>query len=84
MYIYIYIYACVYIYTYIYIYVYTYTLSYNIILPDDDADAAGQRGALLEPPPRRIPLPYNIRDRNLYTTTNKCLQRLLKIMYTVF
>ena len=25
-----------------------------------------------------------LRDNNLYTTTNKCLQCLLKIMYTVF
>ena len=25
-----------------------------------------------------------IRDKNLYTTTNKCLQCLLDIMYTVF
>ena len=25
-----------------------------------------------------------VHDRNLYTTTNKCLQCLIKIMYTVF
>ena len=25
-----------------------------------------------------------IRDKDLYTATNKCLQRLIKIMYTVF
>ena len=25
----------------------------------------------------------NIRDKNLYTTTNKCLQCLIKLMYTV-
>ena len=27
---------------------------------------------------------YSIHDRNLYTTTNTCLQCLIKIMYTVF
>ena len=25
-----------------------------------------------------------VHDKNLYTTTNKCLQRLTKVMYTVF
>ena len=25
-----------------------------------------------------------LRDKDLYTTTNKCLQCLIKIMYTVF
>ena len=25
-----------------------------------------------------------LRDRNLYTTTNKCLQCLFKLMYAVF
>ena len=25
-----------------------------------------------------------LHDRNLYTTTNKCLQCLIKLMYTVF
>ena len=27
---------------------------------------------------------YIVRDKNLYTTANECLQRLLKMMYTVF
>ena len=34
--------------------------------------------------PERLHKGPHLRDKNLYTTTNKCLQCLFKIMYTVF
>ena len=33
---------------------------------------------------RAVSRSVRIRDKDLYTATNKCLQRLMNIMYTVF
>ena len=80
MYMYIYIYIHIYTYThiislslsiYIYIYIYVHRVLDSLQL------------ALAEAAPD-VPDEVLLRDKNLYTTTNKCLQALLKIMYTVF
>ena len=84
VYIHICICICIYIYIYIfihinisylslsiYIYIYVHTVLDSLQL------------ALAEAAPD-VPDEVLLRDKNLYTTTNKCLQALLKIMYTVF
>ena len=62
-------YMCIYIYIYTYVCVYVECLAIYIL---------EGRPAVT---PFRSPL---VRDNHLYTTTNKCLQCLLKIKYTVF
>ena len=70
---------CVYIYIYIYIHTYR-------GLPRRDAARRHQAAA---PTFEQRHLSggttcLTLRDKNSYTTTNKCLQRLIKIMYRVF
>ena len=62
----------------VYIYIYIYTCIYT--LPQaGHGHLRRRRGfGLLAAKGHRI------RDKDLYTTANKCLQRLINILYTVF
>ena len=71
---------CIYIYIYVYIEregcIYIYIYIYIMVPPPGASRRPWTRLALR----RRS----HLRDKNVYTTTNKCLQCLIKIMYTVF
>ena len=62
------LYTCIYIYIYIYVY-------QRRFRPRPEARDPRGAGWLSQ---------KRIRDNNLYTTTNKCLQCLLKLIYRVF
>ena len=78
IYINIYVYRCIHTHVNIYIYICMcantcYACTYAAQVPVVwSSPAAGGRSLA------------QINDRSLYTTTNKCLQCLIKIMYTVF
>ena len=61
---------------YIYIYMCIYIYVYNLYLP-----IVARLVVVLAAPDIAAP---DLHDRNVYTTTNQCLQCLLKIMYPVF
>ena len=64
----VYIYMYIFVYVYIYVYIYTYMYTYVWVLFSS----------------RRGEVESDLHDRNLYTTTNECLQCLTTSMYTVF
>ena len=76
------------IYIYIYIYRYYYDLLYYTILYYTIKDPSFDKYIITQMPDimgKDFCLSVGvIHDRNLYTTTNKCLQCLIQIMYTVF
>ena len=66
---------------YIHIYVYIYIYIYKYIRPEHGQSPYLDSGHRRVWPKQNLNV---IHDRNLYSTTNKCLQCLIKIMYTVF
>ena len=65
-------------YIYIYIYIYIYSMSCKRkchYLEEHPHHWVGIKVSVVA---------VSLRDKDLYTTTNKCLQCLIKIMYTVF
>ena len=82
IYIYIYIYICTRVYIYIYIYIYTHIHIHTgeSTWPRAPWTRRRSRGCPRSPPTRDV---KKLHDRKLYTTTNKCLQCLINIMYTV-
>ena len=79
--VYVHVYIYIYIHIHIYIYIYIFVADADGAVPALEGDSREDHVALAVAA-GKVDLGV-LRDKDLYTTTNKCLQCLIKLMYTI-